>query len=279
MWKFLTSRTVSPLVLAAAVLVAAVVGAGITARRMAAKPAIAGTSRPSPRELYRRAVVDAMVIKDGELFPLVEIAPGAPLCSWKDGKVLMATWHKYPASYVPGTETTLAHGEVWTFTEKEMARRFREAKAEGVTDWELRLSQLIGVPPEGGYTHFTAMWVKPGDIVRPGYAWRLEDAVGRDGFAAEPHDDYKTWFHGNIVRSYFTSAYPWTRLGYTYDWSGDGKKYGLSEFLIRKGAVVEVEFTMTTEEFIGWLERQAVPRSLDGRRENALTRDPSPRGR
>ena len=51
----------------------------------------------------------------------------------------------------------------------------------------------------------------------------------------------------------FDSAYPWTRLGYTYDWADNGQEYGLSEFLIRQGAEVEVAFTMTTEEFIAWL--------------------------
>ena len=64
---------------------------------------------------------------------------------------------------------------------------------------------------------------------------------------------YREWFEDNIIWSYFDSAYPWTRLGYTYDWADNGQEYGLSEFLIRQGAEVEVAFTMTTEEFIAWL--------------------------
>ncbi len=91
---------------------------------------------------------------------------------------------------------------------------------------------------------------------RPAYAWKLGETTGTAGFAEKPDPGYKAWFDGNIVWSYFDSAYPWTRLGYTYDWGGGGNEYGLSEFLIRKDAVVEVEFTLTTEEFIRRMEAQ-----------------------
>ena len=30
-------------------------------------------------------------------------------------------------------------------------------------------------------------------------------------------DEYRAWFNGNIICSYFDNAYPWTRLGCTYD--------------------------------------------------------------
>ena len=69
-------------------------------------------------------------------------------------------------------------------------------------------------------------------------------------------ETYKQWFDQNILWSYFTSDYPWTRLGYTYDWSGGESEYGLSEFLIYDGSKTEIEFTYTTEEFVDWLEQQ-----------------------
>ncbi len=178
------------------------------------------------------------------------------MCSWRNGKVLMLTWHKYPESYVTGTELTLSYGEVWTFTDKEIISRFRDEKERDVIDWETRLRQLIGLPPDREYTHFTAMWAKPEDIIRPGYAWQLEHTSGLHRFAEAPPAAYKTWFDRNIIWSYFDSAYPWTRLGYTYDWADNGSEYGLSEFLIRKNAVVEIEFTLATHEFITWLGEQ-----------------------
>ena len=61
---------------------------------------------------------------------------------------------------------------------------------------------------------------------------------------------YKDWFDDNIIGSYFDSAYPWTRLGYTYDWANNGTEYGLSEFLIFSGAEVTIEYTYSIDQFI-----------------------------
>ena len=67
---------------------------------------------------------------------------------------------------------------------------------------------------------------------------------------------YKDWFDQNILWSYFESDYPWTRLGYTYDWSGGDSEYGLTEFLVPGGSGTEIAFTCTTDELVLWLEEQ-----------------------
>ncbi len=211
----------------------------------------------STADLYAEAVRDAMFVEDDEIMPLVEITSDSPLCSWNEaGQVLMLTYHSYPDSYIAGEPYTLSYGEVWTFTDREIIEWYKESK-DGVTDWPLRFKQLIGLPEDREYTHFSAMWVTPDDITRPGYEWELTDITGAASFIQEPSAEYKAWFDSNIIWSYFDSAYPWTRLGYTYDWAVDGDDYGLSEFLVRKDALTQVEFTMTTEEFVTWLEEQS----------------------
>ncbi|MCL2253214.1 MAG: hypothetical protein FWC09_02105 [Lachnospiraceae bacterium] len=205
-------------------------------------------------ELYKAAVLDAMIIEDDEIYPLVAITTDSDMVSWDDqGRVLMLTYHRFPDSYAAGEEYVLQYGAVWTFTDKEMVKWYKENK-DGVTDWELRFKQLIGLPEDREYTHFSAMWTNLDDITRPAYAWRLSDTVGAAGFAEDVSEEYKAWFDSNIIWSYFDSAYPWTRLGYTYDWAADSGAYGLSEFLVRKDAVTHVEFTMTTDEFVAWME-------------------------
>ena len=47
-----------------------------------------------------------------------------------------------------------------------------------------------------------------------------------------------------------------TRLGYTYDWGAEGKKYGLTEFLILKDSHVRVQFTKNVPTFVRWLEER-----------------------
>jgi len=207
-------------------------------------------------ELYEAAVIDAMIITDDEILPLVEITPGSPLTTWDDeGRVLMLVYHRFPDSYIAGEEFVLVWGNVWTFTDKEIIKWYSENK-DSVTDWELRFKQLIGLPPWREYTHFSALWAHPDDIIRPSYAWRLSDTIGASSFVEEPSEEYKEWFDSNIIWSYFDSAFPWTRLGYTSDWIEGTSAYGLSEFLIRQDAVTFVEFTKSTDEFVAWLESQ-----------------------
>jgi hypothetical protein len=206
--------------------------------------------------LYRAAVTDAMVISDNDIYPLVEISATGDMVSWDDeGRVLMVTFHRFPDSYVAGEEYVLVWGDVWTFTDREIAAWYRNNN-DDVTDWTLRFKQLIGLPYHREYTHFSGFWAHPNDIIRPAYAWRLSDTTGAAEFTEEPAEEFQEWFNGNIIWSYFDSAFPWTRLGYTYDWAAGGSNYGLSEFLVRKDAVTLVEFTLTVDEFVDWLESQ-----------------------
>jgi hypothetical protein len=217
-----------------------------------------GTNDPAPEltntELYAAAVRDAVFIDGDDIFPLIEISRDSDMVSWDDeGRILMVTYHRFPDSYTAGEEYVLVWGGVWTFTDREIAAWYH-ANKDGVADWTLRFKQLVGVPYHREYTHFSGFWAHPDDVIRPGYAWRLSDTIGSAAFVEEPGEEYKAWFDGNIIWSYFDSAYPWTRLGYTYDWAAGGSKYGLSEFLVRKDAVTLVEFTMTVDEFVDWLE-------------------------
>ena len=71
-----------------------------------------------------------------------------------------------------------------------------------------------------------------------------------DAFSEEVDEDYKEWFDSNIISSYFDGKYPWTRLGYTYDWADNGEEYGLSEFVVRKNSEVKVAYTVDQETML-----------------------------
>jgi hypothetical protein len=60
-------------------------------------------------------------------------------------------------------------------------------------------------------------------------------------------DAHVQWLANQMLSSYVISesslipvGYPWTRLGYTYNWRPGADKYGASEYVIRKGATVKV---------------------------------------
>jgi hypothetical protein len=204
--------------------------------------------------LYQQAIKDSMTIEPEEVLPVVKLAKDSNLATFNDqNEVLLVTWHRHPDSYIAGHQTTLKYGPVWTFTDKEITQWYQKNK-NGVQDWQLRFKQLIGLPVNSQYTHFTAMWVPLEKIKRPAYSDDITKEVTAVKFNENADKTFVQWFNSNIIGSYFEGAYPWTRLGYTYDWLEDDIEYGLSEFLVVKDTTVNIEFTYTTQEFIKWLD-------------------------
>lgn len=208
---------------------------------------------PDMDALYAAAVKDAATAESDEIEPLVELTQEDALTTWDDqGRVLLLSWHDSPQQYPQEKEIVLSDGEIWTFTDKEIAAWYKANNSEA--DFTLRLEQLIGLPPESGYTHVSAFWVNPDDVLRPAYVTDIAKQMQLD-FPEETDAEFKEWFEGNREFSYEISAYPWTRLGYTYDWADNGTEYGMTEFLIEKDASVQVVFTKTTAEFLKWIRQ------------------------
>ena len=209
-----------------------------------------------PEELYAASVEDAENAEADEILPLVTLTPDSNMVTWNADatKVLLLSWHEYPESYKAGESFTCTYGEIWTFTDKEILSWYND-NAKGVTDWELRLEQLIGLPESSEYTHVSAFWVDIDELIRPAYQTDMTKQMSSELLDGSALGEWADWFDGNAEYSYSEDTpYPWTRLGYTYDWADNGEEYGLSEFLILPGSVIEVEWTKSTDEFIDWLE-------------------------
>lgn len=219
---------------------------------------LTGCSTPAPttEELWESAMQDAVFSEDSEIMELVTLTPEDPHVIWDESgeRVLLFTWHDYDDECEPGGPVPSGGGDIWATSLGEMTAWYEEHH-EGVTDWELRFAQLLGVHADEGYTCFTGFWVSPEDVIRPAYLTdiKAQMEIGYDNLQEGP---YKEWFDQNILWSYFESDYPWTRLGYTYDWSGGASEYGLTEFLISESSRTEIVFSCTTDEFVLWLESQ-----------------------
>ena len=196
-------------------------------------------------DLYANAVADAVKADADEIMPLVTIG---------EADVLLITFHSSPEIYPDGADVKNDWGEVWTVTADEIKEWYSHNNG-GVTDWNLRMKQLMGLPADGEFTHFTAMMVSPKDIVRPAYSTDIFTDEMRTDLPEDTEIIYREWFERNIIDSYFTSNRPWTRLGYTYDWGDVNTEYGLTEFVIVPNSTVIVEFTKTTDEFVEWLKK------------------------
>ena len=187
--------------------------------------------------------------------PLVNIDESDNKVIFDGDDVLVLFMHKYPGSYPAGETIELKWGNVWCVSAAE-TYFFIKKNLNSVDDWTLRLHQVLGMPTTKNYTSITAMWVDRNLLCRPAYETNpnapMKTTLQTSGDAAFDAK-FKAWFDDNIVWSYFESAYPWTRLGYTYDWADNGKEYGLSEFLIFSGAYAKIEYTLSVDEFVGYV--------------------------
>lgn len=214
------------------------------------------------REEYKAAVQAA---KDGsceDLRPLVVVDPNSDKVTWntEKDKVLMIAAHATPDLYENGVPVTLDR-DVRVFSDREFLDWYKMNK-KGVRNWPLRLRQLLGLPREENITHFTTFWVKPQDMIRPAYK---TDVTNSDMDCRFNEDDdsqldslgmwLRNWFDDTWAKSYKDEGgYPWTRMGYTYDWGAKGDKYGLSEFLVREESQVIVQTTKDVKAFVKWLD-------------------------
>ena len=124
----------------------------------------------SLEELYDAAMLDALYATPDEIRPLVVIVPGSDMVSWnEDGdKILMISWNDKPELYEEKSTYKVEDDPIWTFTDKEILSWYDENGKE-VESWPIRFKQLIGLPEDSEYTHFTAFWCDSSELLRPAY--------------------------------------------------------------------------------------------------------------
>ncbi len=198
----------------------------------------------SDDERYKHAIEDAMIAEPGEICnKLIAINDSNTYLTWSgtvnDKKVLVVTWTKYPGSYPEGATITTSWGEVWVTVVPEIEDWFKNNYSSG-SNYVFRAEELLGLPKNKGYTHFAELWVNPADLFRPSPDNEVTDNVAQLDFPPNADSTYKVWFNNNIIYSYYPMRFPWTRLGYTYDWGNSTSEIGLSEFVIKNNSQVTV---------------------------------------
>jgi hypothetical protein len=203
---------------------------------------------------YNEAVIDAMVTEEGEICStLVAIKPDNNYLTWSNGYVLVVTWTKYCSSYTVGDTISISWGETWVTAVPELKDWYKKnpVSPDKIT---LRTEQLLGLPVKSEDSCFVEMWAKPDDLFRPAYDNEIDKKVSGLKFPVNVSSDYVTWFNNNIISSYYPSngsnKYPWTRLGYTYDWGNPSTKIGLSEFVIKKNSKVIIKSKLPTKDYL-----------------------------
>ncbi len=207
-----------------------------------------------PATAYRAAIEDAKVAEPDEIITtLTAITKHNPELHWNDGRVLMTTWTDWDGYDSMHNATISLKSEVWVTPSQELRIFCLDSGLTG-EPLAMRLRQLLGLPPDSPNHKVAELWVNPKDMFRPSPDPEITDHEAQLDFPGPRRyinitSSHRRWILGREKRSYNENGYPWTRLGYTYDWGNPKTEVGLSEFVIRKGAKVTVRSTWTTDAY------------------------------
>ena len=206
------------------------------------------------RETYRASVVDAMVPESSEIYQLTPINQNNKSLIWKmidnEKYLLVTNWTDDVSDYQNESVTT--SDDIWITVAPELTNRMRDEK---FTLANLRLNQLLGLPPQSGCNYFIEFWVKPEDIFRPCPDDEIDDNQCNLCFPESTDSSHISWINNYRINSYYScelyDKYPWTQLGYTYDWNPKNKShFGLSEFVVKTNSNIIIKKIYTTEEYL-----------------------------
>jgi len=175
--------------------------------------------------------------------------------------------------------TIAASGDIWvTLVPKlrEFCAGYVKGQGSDLAAITLRVEQRLGLPPQSAKTDFVELEVSdpgnPDNIFRPCASPDVTTKTCGLGppktcdpkaASAEQCHRHRDFFFGQYYNSYGVSLpteYPWTSLGYTFDWAWgpvglNGKSsfrvYGESEYVIPKGASITVKGVYSTAEYCG----------------------------
>lgn len=208
---------------------------------------------------YRAAVSDAAVAEPDEISRnLIAITPANTSLVWQgeaaERRVLMVTWTNWTGYDDKAGQAVPLTREIWATAVPELrtfCQDFNQTQAGA--DTVLRLEQLLGLPPQNGKTRFVELWVDPADLFRPSPDPEITDHEAQIDFPASRFltvsADHINWINKLKSTSYGDKGYPWTALGYTYDWGNADSEVGLSEFVIRAGATVTVQAIHLNQDY------------------------------
>jgi hypothetical protein len=227
---------------------------------------------------YNQAVANAKYPQPSRISKqLVPIAQYAPYLVWDESgqKVLMATWSQ--AKFYTGTPpyTTTQPVTTWLTAVPYLQRFCRPTGLTGEA-LRIRLAQRLGIPPTSTNDAIVQMWVDPHLFFRPcpdpeindqecqvNLTTGLVDTSAPCPWQAALSDQvsgqfvtvsaaHLNWMCSNWTSSYMPApgspSYPWTALGYTYDW-GSPSFYGESEFVLPAGSTVTIQSVTKNDDY------------------------------
>jgi hypothetical protein len=192
------------------------------------------------QQQYKAAIADAAVIEKSEITPVAQLDQAV---------ARFITWTNYPDSYNVSEPLVLSWGDTWATLDGAVQLHCREFPKDSL---DLRIQQLLGLPPQEQSIDrfFVVLEVNTADIFRPCANGSLLASQCEASFPSDATESHKAWYASQSALAYQApNGYPWTRLGYTYNWYAQSSEVGVFEFVIKKGAQVKVVDVMPTAKY------------------------------
>ncbi|HVI07721.1 MAG TPA: hypothetical protein VND65_05455 [Candidatus Binatia bacterium] len=199
---------------------------------------------------YNAAVEHSAVWRNEDLRRLKPAVVGA------DGKIWVATATRYDGQ-------SPLYGDTWVTIIPELQNLCRQFTG----DVAMQVRAVLGLPPDKEIPKVVTMKVQPADIFRPtpdpdpwtlcpcgdpeGNACRFNANVQcGNKFPSDASSSHIQWIATTTLAVRQTpGGYPWTHLGYTYNWKPGADPYGTSEYVVRKGAIVTDVATTSLDQY------------------------------
>ena len=219
--------------------------------------AVQSKSTMSDAQKYSAALADAAIATPEKVLPLRALP--------ESGDVKVVSW--VSESRLPCNGQSTCHYQsgnyvIWVTLQGEVQQKCQQWK---LTQQPLRerLESLLGLPhgspAQYQKTHFVEMTVNTKNISRPCLGVSAESGAPVCALvpSASVTDEQKLFVMQQMASVYVDKnptgpGYPFTRLGYTYDWQlpvGQGNHYGASEFLLAANSQIRVDKMLSTDEY------------------------------
>ncbi|WP_392530916.1 hypothetical protein [Nostoc sp. C117] len=179
-------------------------------------------------------------------------------------RLLVVNWTSWDGYKKEVGQDIRTSRDTWVTVAPELQEFCKQFSVPKKITLPYRINQLLGLPPEDNEKNknrkVVEIWVEQSDLFRPTPDPEITDHEAELNFPELSwfmliSDKYKYWFLNQLM----TNNYPWTKLGYTYDWGkhSDWVKIdpsrpvnvGLSEFIIRENAPIKVHSVSAAEDY------------------------------
>ncbi|MEI6456105.1 MAG: hypothetical protein WCO93_07435 [bacterium] len=226
-----------------------------------AEYAPAGLDMKTLKKQYNLAVMDAKETEPWEIYrSLIAViyyadsTAGQGNLAWSADslgrqRLLVVSWMSqsstqyWPLGKTFRTGNSQAHMS-WITSSPQILDFLKKNSFTDSSSLHLRIAQLLGMPPDTKNNFFVEYWVYPENLFRPAPDPEITDHEANLYFPGDVSQKHRNWFIHEMLNKYDTgtsTAFPWTRLGYTYDWANPLHPVGMSEFVVDTSSLVTVK--------------------------------------